>query len=482
MPELEKHCIFVDPFQNKSSTARNGRALKDAILWLRAGHMLVIFPAGEVSHWNLRNKAVEDPEWNTTVARLIRIARSPALPLFFKGANSVPFHVLGMVHPRLRTARLPHELFNKRGKNVEIRVGSAIPFDAIAAIPDDTDATRYLRWRTYLLGQRGEKGLCVVRPEKSLEPIAAATPKAALMADLRGMRPDQCLEDSHEYAVYLAESAQIPNLLPELGRLREVTFRQVGEGTGKARDLDRFDEYYEHLLLWNKAKEELVGAYRIGNAPRILSRYGVKGLYTSTLFEYDAALFRRIGPALELGRSFVRREYQKKYAPLLLLWKGLGRYVAQRPETPVLFGAVSIGNDYNPVSRHLVARFLEAQQANGDLAKLVRPRRPFFRNRKSNVNDQAIRTFFHDLDSLSAVIADMEVDGKGVPILLKQYVKLGGKLLGFNVDPQFSDALDGLVLVDLRETERSILDRYMGKAGASAFLARAPGRPMPISA
>ncbi|MCU1259738.1 MAG: putative hemolysin [Bryobacterales bacterium] len=482
MPELASHCIFVDPFQNKSSAVRNGRALKEAISWLRGGHMLVIFPAGEVSHWNLRNKAVEDPEWNTTVARLIRITRSAALPIFFKGANSVPFHVLGMVHPRLRTARLPHELFNKRGKSVEIRVGSVIPFEAVADIPDDTDATRYLRWRTYLLGKRGETGLRVVRPEKPLEAIAQEASNDALLADLRGLRPEQCLEDSREYAVYLAETAQLPNLLPELGRLREMTFRLVGEGTGRARDLDSFDAYYDHLLLWNKTKQELVGAYRIGNAPHILARYGTKGLYTSTLFHYDAAFFRSIGPALELGRSFVRPEYQKKYAPLLLLWKGLGRHVARHPETPVLFGAVSISNDYNPVSRHLVARFLEEQQANEELAKLVRPRRPFLRGAKRNVDDQAIRSFFRDLDSLSAVIADMETDGKGVPVLLKQYLKLGGKLLGFNVDPQFADALDGLVLVDLRKTERDILDRYMGKEGATAFLAGATGQAVPLSA
>lgn len=202
-----------------------------------------------------------------------------------------------------------------------------------------------------------------------------------------------------------------------------------------------------------------------------MARHGVKGLYTNTLFHYDARFVHRIGPALELGRSFVRPEYQKKYAPLLLLWKGLGRHLSNHPETPVLFGAVSISNDYTPVSRYLVARFLEEQQANTELARLVKPRKPFLSRNSSSVDDQAIRSFFRDMDSLSAVIADMESDGKGAPILLKQYLKLGGKLLGFNVDERFSDALDGLVLVDLRETERDILDRYMGKAGAAAFLA-----------
>lgn len=481
MPELESHCIFVDPFQDKKSARQNGRALKEAIAWLRGGHMLVMFPAGEVSHWSMRSNAVEDPEWNRTVARLIRITRSPALPLYFHGANSVPFQVLGMVHPRLRTARLPAELLNKRGRRVEIRVGSLIPFARIEEIPDDADATRYLRWRTYLLGKRGESALRMTRLGKAHEPIPAPMPKDAMVCDLSGLRPDQCLEDSREFAVYLANASQIPHLLPELGRLREITFRQAGEGTGKARDLDRFDGYYDHLLLWNKVKEELVGAYRVGDAPRILARYGVKGLYTNTLFHFDPAFFRGIGPALELGRSFIRPEYQKKYAPLLLLWKGLGRHVARHPETPVLFGAVSISNDYTPASRQLLARFLEQQQAHEELARLVRPRRPFLRG-KGVREDRAIRGFFRDLDSVSAVVADMEADGKGVPVLLRQYVKLGGKLLGCNVDPRFSDALDGLVLVDLRKTNRDILDRYMGGDGAAAFLAGTRDRMTRLSA
>jgi putative hemolysin len=469
--ELAPHCIFVDPFNHKKSRIANALALKQSIAWLRAGHMLVMFPAGEVSHWNFRHNEIEDPQWNETVARLIRSSKAVSIPMFFKGKNSVPFHVLGMVHPTLRTARLAHELFNKRGKSIEIRVGSAIPYETIAEIPDGAEATRYLRWRTYLLANRGETGTKLKWTwQKTHEPVAAELPRAALLADLTGLRANQCLEDSRDYAVYLADAAQIPSMMKEVGRLRELTFRKVGEGTGKAEDLDRFDPYYQHLLLWSKQKQELVGAYRIGNVPDILARAGVNGLYTSTLFHFDPTFFETIGPSLELGRSFVRPEYQKKYAPLLLLWKGLGRYIADHPEAPMLFGAVSISNDYNPVSRQLVARFLEDQQANQDLAQLVRARRPMRRG-KTGEDDRAIRSFFRDLDSLSAVIADMETDGKGVPILLKQYVKLGGKLLGFNVDPHFSDALDGLVLVDLRQTEPEILERYMGKSGAADFLA-----------
>jgi putative hemolysin len=477
--ELEESCIFVDPFNNKKSRLANALALKQSIAWLKAGHLLVIFPAGEVSHWNFRHGEIEDPEWSITAARLARTAKAVSVPMFFKGKNSVPFQLLGMMHPTLRTARLAHELFNKRGKIVEIRVGSPIPYETLAETPSDTDATRYLRWRTYLLGNRGEGGMKLLPrfmpkkfAQKKQEPVAAAVSHDLLAAEIDKLHPDSCLETSREYAVYISSAGKIPNLLQEIGRLREITFRQVGEGTGKASDLDSFDPYYQHLLLWNRQKQELVGAYRVGAVQDILARFGVAGLYTNTLFQFDESFFEEIGPALELGRSFVRPEYQKKYAPLLMLWKGIGQYISANPELPTLFGAVSISNDYNPVSRQLVTRFLEDQEANLHLARLVKARRPFRQAKAAakDLSDTAVRHFFRDLDSLSAVIADMETDGKGVPVLLKQYLKLGGKLLGFNVDPQFSDALDGLVLVDLRRTEPDILQRYMGSTGAARFL------------
>jgi putative hemolysin len=474
-PELKEKCIFVDPFNNKKSRLANALALKQSIAWLKAGHMLVIFPAGEVSSWNFRHSEVEDPEWNHIAVRLVRMATAAAVPIFFRGKNSVPFHMLGMVHPTLRTARLAHELFNKRGKNVEILIGNTISYDTVAGLADDLEATGYLRWRTYLLANRHLGGVSHTNPvpkkfpARKLEPIADAIPPEFLAAEI-GLLPDSHLmDDSREYSVFLAGATEIPTVLMEIGRLRELTFRQVGEGTGKAADLDSFDPYYRHLFLWNKEKREVVGAYRVGSVDEIIARFGVRGLYTNTLFQFGESFFRRIGPSLELGRSFVRPEYQKKYSSLLMLWKGLGKYISRNPGIPTLFGAVSISNDYNPVSRQLVTRFLEEQEANAELSLLVKARRPF-RREKRRQGDPPIRHFLRDLDSLSAVIADMESDGKGVPILLRQYIKLGGKLLGFNVDPSFSDALDGLVLVNLRHTEREILERYMGREGAANFL------------
>jgi len=477
LPEIEGQCIFVDPFKTRGATAINQRALRQALRWLQSGGLLVVFPAGEVSHWRLLSGDVTDPEWSDTVSRLVRMTGSCVVPVFFKGTNSIPFHVLGIVHPRLRTVRLPLELLNKMGKNVEVRVGTAVPNKTIAEIRDHRDATSYLRWRTYLLGRRGEpeqrlvpRVIRAVVPKKAPEPIAIETPRDELIDDIRSLGEEQCVEDTSEYSVYLAGAEQLPNVLRELGRLREIAFRAAGEGTGKGLDLDSFDSYYLHLFLWNKARQELVGAYRIANAHEILSLFGLRGLYTSTLFHYDPEFFQRIGPALELGRSFIRPEYQRLYPPLLLLWKGLATYVARNPEAPVLFGAVSVSNEYNPSSRRLLAQFLELHRREEALAPLVRPRRRFRPAHDPELDAQVMSSLLPDMDSISVPISDIETDGKGVPILMKQYLKLGGKLLGFNVDPNFSETLDGLVLVDLRQTEVSMLRRYMGPEKAARFL------------
>jgi putative hemolysin len=483
VPELARHCIFVDPFQtnraaNPHSIDVNRRAVREALGWLQEGGMLVIFPAGEVSHWQFPQAQIVDPAWSDTAARLIRRTGAAALPVYFCGRNSVSFHLFGMIHPRLRTAFLMQEFLHQAGRTVEVRVGTEIPGNSIADIANDVEAIEYLRWRTYLLARRSrpEKSWPVaVRSrisEKVQEPVAPAEPAELLAAELSGLADARCLAGSGDLAVYLAKANETPRMLRELGRLREVTFRLAGEGTGKARDLDRFDSYYWHVLLWHKGKRELVGAYRAGDTAEILAERGVDGLYTSTLFRYDARLFEKIGPALELGRSFVRPEYQRQYAPLLLLWKGIARLLATHAETPVLFGAVSISNDYSKASREMIYRFFEARLQEDELAGLIEPRRPY---RPAGLRPWDCRAMCHalrDLEELSQPITDVETDGKGLPILLRQYAKIGGKLLGFNVDRKFSNVLDGLVVVDLRKTAPAVLERYMGREAAIQFRTR----------
>jgi putative hemolysin len=475
IPELREHCIFVDPFGNKSSAARNRRALVEAVRWLRAGGMLVVFPAGEVSHFQLPSMHVLDPEWNATATRLACMTGAETLPLYIDGRNSVRFQAMGLLHPKLRTAWLLNEFLQQTGRSISPRIGSTIPAEALRDSGSEQQATDYLRWRTYLLAERGrvKKSIAPVLqsilPVKAQDAVAEVVSRELLENDIQQFPAHSLIDENREFAVYVAEASAMPNLLQELGRLREVTFRAVGEGTGERTDIDRFDLHYKHLLLWSKTNRELVGAYRLGLTAEIIPAYGAEGLYTSTLFRYDERMFKNLGPALELGRSFVREEYQRQYAPLLMLWKGIGHYLATHPEIAVLFGAVSISSRYNQVSRELIVRFFQAREEKHELTRWITPRRPFRQNWMRAKAYQAACANFRDIDELSAPISDVESDGKGLPILIKQYAKLGGRIVSFNVDKKFSDVLDGLVLVDLRQTGRTVLERYMGKDGVKAF-------------
>jgi len=278
------------------------------------------------------------------------------------------------------------------------------------------------------------------------------------------------LLEQEDFEVFWARASQIPYVLREVGRLREITFREAGEGTGESIDLDLFDSHYHHLVLWQKKTLEVVGAYRLGPTDLILSRYGKKGLYTTSLFTFHNDFFLQVHPALELGRSFIRREYQKAFSTLMLLWKGIGQYVVRYPRYRYLFGPVSISNDYRRVSKTLLIKFLREQNYRPELARWVKAKRPYRQDLRQGWMDQAVVSMIRDAAEVSDWIAELEADQKGIPILLKQYLKLGGKLLGFNLDPQFSRVVDGLILVDLAQTNPVVLEKYLGKAGADFFL------------
>ena len=475
IPGLEPHCFFVDPFNAPNSADKNLKSLKLAIEWLRQGGALAVFPAGEVSQIEVRQAQITDPEWSTIPARLIRKTGASALPVYFHGHTSMTFQRLGLIHPRLRTLFLLQEFLQQRAKQVQVRIGKPIPSDLIVSLDSDEEATEYLRLRTYLLSHRGRKATSIPAqfrsklPRKPQEPIADAVPHRFVVADIAALPADRLLTENAEFAVYAARGSELPHVLEELGRLREITFRASGEGTGRSIDVDDFDAYYWHLLLWNKDKQELAGAYRAGNTDEIIRAHGFKGLYTHTLFRYDEQLFLKIGSALELGRSFIRSEYQRAYAPLLLLWKGIARFVAAHPETPVLFGAVSISNDYSSLSREMIVRYFEQREDGREFTGLIQPRTPFRAPKLRRWDCAALCGALRDLDELGEPISDLEEDGKGIPILIRQYAKVGGKLIAFNLDRKFSDVVDGLVVVDLRQTDSAVLERYMGKGGSAAF-------------
>lgn len=468
--ELREIFIGVD-ILGGGARAKNRNAIEEARQWVADGHQLLIFPSGEVSSYVPSMKQVTDPVWRNTAARIVRQTSAQVTPVFIEGRNGWLFQSLGLIHPKLRTLRLVRELLNKKGSTIQFRIGRMIGESDLASMNSDSAVTNYLRLNTYLLSTHTpEKVKTSLLPKKGRKeaPLVDPVPCTEL-ADNIDQLPEECLLlEKSDMAVYCATASQLPAILPEIGRLRELTFRGVGEGTGLSRDLDKYDEHYLHLFLWNQEKQEIVGAYRIGQIDRILREEGIHGIYSRSLFRYHADFLHRLGSCLEMGRSFIVPEYQKSLSALMMLWKGIGAYVAAHPWYKVLFGPVSISSDYSEVSRQLMAGCLSVNNSDRVLQELVQPTTPL-KPGKGRFWQQGDLTGLNDVEKLSALVQQIEKDNKGIPILLKQYLKLSGELAAFNVDPDFNNALDGLIIVDLTRVEERTLNKYMGASGAKAF-------------
>jgi putative hemolysin len=470
IPGIEDCLIPVNPFGHAAH--ENWRGLRHSISWLEQGGVLVTFPAGEVAAMGLPRLQIAEPEWNERIARIIRRTGARAVPVFFHGFNSAAFHIAGMIHPGLRTALLPRELLNKKGTNIRVAIGSPVNAEALQKLPTDRDAIEYLRRRTYLLQGREAAAPFRFHLGPIRARVAAPVEERALREEAEALPAENVLLESGAYRVHLAAAAQIPNTLREIGRLREIAFRKAGEGTGRSLDLDRFDRHYRHLWVSHRDTGAVCGAYRLCGTDDVDRE---SGLYTSTLFRFRPGLLEQLHPALELGRSFVSPAYQKSYQALLLLWKGIGRYVAREPRYRFLFGPVSISREYSRASRSLMVSYLETRSALHRWAGAVEPRRQFRASWRHGAawrrgcDASLLAAQLADVDELSGVVADLEADGKGVPVLLRQYLQLGGAVLAFNVDRAFSNVLDGLVVVDLARLAEPPLRKYLGLEGANAF-------------
>lgn len=467
IPELRDVIIPVDAFGGTNAAKANGRGMRAALRHVRDGGLIVLFPAGAVSHLHLSAGRVCDPTWNPSAARFLRMCGCPVVPLHFGGNNSSVFQTLGLLHPRMRTVMLSHELLNKRNRIIPVTVGRAIKASTVRDEADDVALARSLRLSTYALEAHRT---IQRRTARTPEPTAEAVSTALVEAEIANLPPENVLATSQGTQVMFARAEDIPWTLREIGRLREIAFRAVDEGTGRSRDLDEYDQHYVHMFSWNAQQRALVGAYRIGHVDEILSKHGRRGLYTHSLFSYGAPFLRSVGNALELGRSFIVPEHQRNFGALLLLWKGIAQYVARHPRYHVLIGPVSVSADYRPHSQALLVDFIKRHCFDHQLAQLIRPRRPFRRTHSLAALSGDLAGL-GDLDGLSQLMEKIEPDGKGVPVLLRQYLKLGARVVGFNVDANFSDVVDGMIVVDLTRVEQRELFKYMGREAAEAFLA-----------
>jgi len=476
IPEVNQKLIPINPFEGENSQKENIASTKAAFIYLKKGGLLGVFPAGEVSARKYPHPQARDKAWNTSIARLIRKTNATVIPIYFDGQNSTLFHIAGMLSMRLRTALLVREFMFPAVQKIKFKVGKPILPSRMSEFTNEDALTQYLQSKTYLLGYNLThpkirlKRIRTVMRKSISDNIIAPVSSEVLKEEINQLPPSALLVEKGEMQVYHCESKEAPQILRELGRLREISFRATGEGSGKSLDLDIYDDYYVHLFVWNKEKDEIVGGYRIGRSDEILKKFGKSGLYTTSLFTIKSELFEQIGPSLEMGRSFVRESYQKSYAPLMLLWMGIGHYVRKYPKYRYLFGPVSITNDFHTASQSLLISFLKQNNINTSLTNLVKPRKDFIGDKAVNQARFYNSFSIQNLNDVQELISEIETHNLKVPILLKHYLKLGGSLLAFNVDPDFNNVVDGLIIVDLTQTPRKVLEKYMTSEGVDAYV------------
>ncbi|MGE4553343.1 MAG: lysophospholipid acyltransferase family protein [Desulfovibrionaceae bacterium] len=481
MPEMKDRTIEVDVFGSKEAVRSNISGMKQAMRWLRDGHLLIVFPAGEVASLRLKKRMVRDNAWSPTIAGLIRRTKATVVPACVKGKHGPLFQAVGLVHPRLRTALIPRANLKQTGRTVQVFVGNPISPAKLESLGTDKEIIDYLRFRSHLLCHReAARRRRELADERGMEPIAEPVPREQLMAELNALYEKHILIRSGKFVVFESGAQRMPGMLREIGRLREATFRPVGEGTGRSVDIDRYDDTYRHLVLFDTEAREIAGAYRFGRCDEIMARQGVRGLYSSSLFRFGPELMDRLNPALEFGRSFIAAKYQKTYQALLLLWKGIGAYMHRHPQYRSLFGCVSVSSEYSVLSREVMIQFLEQHTSSPELARLIKPTRPAKIKQLKRLDVALPESAFKDFEDIASYVDDIEV-GRSIPVLLRQYLKLGGRILAFNIDPGFGDCMDGLIVVDVARTPRKLLDRFMGAKEAGEYLAHHPDALAPAA-
>jgi putative hemolysin len=463
-------------FENRQdhTSGIHSEEISEAITHLQKGGVLCLFPAGDLSTYGTF-ESIADQVWQFPIVKFIKKARVPVLPVYFQGTNSRIFHLMAKIHPSLRQVRLPSELLSKKHKTIKLRIGSPVKVEEQDKFSDIYQYGRFLRAKTCSMESRLKVKRFFnysLKPQLKPEPVTEPIDQNILLGEIEKIREDFTLFTLKNYTVYCAPSALIPNILNEIGRLREITFREVGEGTNRAIDIDEFDLYYHQMFIWDGEASCIAGAYRIGKGKEILEQYGKRGFYLHSLFRISDDFRPILNESLELGRSFVIKEYQRKPLPLFLLWKGILYFLLKNPEYRYLAGPVSISNNYSNVSKSLIISFIMRNHLNWKMARWVRPRNSFkFRTDNPDINI-LMENMEHDINRLDKAIGDLDELNPGLPVLLKKYIKLNAKIIAFNVDPKFNNCLDGLIILDVNDVPKNTLESLSKETNDGSILER----------
>jgi putative hemolysin len=465
----DAHMFFVDPFPRGPEAVKASMGgIRSTMKHLKNGGLLGVFPGNRVSHWQWDRREICDPDWVANIGGIIRRAQATVLPLFIEGGNSLLFNLAGIIHPLLRTIMLPRELIRQaRDPNpVRIHVGTPIPFHRLKKFDTDEGLMSFLRVATYVMGNRPEDPTAdePILVTQAPAPIAAPLTAEKFEADIAALAPENCIVRQGDYEVYLARAPQLPHILREIGRGREVAFRAAGGGTLKPLDLAPQDDYYHHLFLWHKKDRAVVGAYRLGLSDEILAQHGPEGLICSSLFHLKPAFLAELSPGIELGRSYILPEYQRNYNSLLLLWSGILGFIARNPKYRYTFGSVGIsqGDEYSPASRTLIVNYMKEHLSHPTLSVHVESRSPFEGIKLSGIKKEELSDLVQRVEDVSTLVTGLEEDGKGIPVLIKHYIRMNAKLLSFGILKDHSNAVVSFIVVDVATADPKSMKRFMG--------------------
>ena len=463
---LKPYVMPVNPFENRKDAKSSVVGIKNALLHLKEGKPLGIFPAGEVSTYKDGKLKVDKP-WEEGAVRLIKKAEVPVIPIYFHAKNSRLFYFLSRISDTLRIAKLPSEVISQEGKIIRVRIGKPISVADQNEYKDIHSFYEFIRKKTYMLANPFEKKSKILSTEKIKikKPVKKITSQRNVNSfikevDLLRENEGRLLE-SKNYEVFFAKAKEIPNLLHEIGRLREITFREVGEGTNNSIDLDKYDKYYYHMFLWDRDANCLVGAYRMGLGREIFKKYGINGFYVQTLFRIEPELHQMMENTIEMGRAFIIGEYQQKPMPLFLLWKGIVHVTLRYPEHKYLMGGVSISNQFSDFSKSLMIEFMKSHYYDPYIAQYIHPKKEFKVQLKDADKDFVFDATKEDLLKFDKIIDEIEPGALRIPVLIKKYVKQNARLVAFNVDPKFNNAVDGLMYIKVADIPESTVKPVM---------------------
>ena len=471
---LKKWFIGVNPFDDNLTSKSSIGGFRQVLRHLENDGLFAVFPAGEVAS-KLKKQVPIDPTWNAATMRLIQRAKVPVVPVYFHARNSPLFYRLAKIHPLLRTARLPAELLTQRHRSIDIRIGKPIAVKDQDNHQSIEDYSSFVRRKLYMLSNIFERKSILKRVPRALNrknnkvmPIAPAVPPSLLEHEIIALKNSgKSLLVSKDYELFLTSSDLIPNILTEIGRQREITFRAVGEGTNKPLDLDHYDNDYLHLFLWDHKARTLVGSYRLGLGKQLMNAHGISGFYLSELFKFEAEIMYMFNNSIELGRAFVSKTYQQRPMPLFLLWKGIIHATLRYPEYDYLMGSVSISNQFSKFTKSLMIEFMRSHYYDPYLAQYITPKKEF----KVKLDDADKEFVFDetsaDLNKFDKLIDEVEPGALRLPVLIKKYIKQNARVASFNVDPLFNNAIDGLMYIKIKDIPSSTVKPVLEEFQAS---------------